>query len=50
MLPYNLLANGLAIIHPKTGNQENALSYSAHGEIRTHSQAQMKTIAKSTGR
>ncbi len=38
MLPYNLLANGLAIIHPKTGNQENAFSYSAHGQIRTHSQ------------
>jgi hypothetical protein len=47
MLPYNLLANGLAIIHPKTGNQENAFSYSAYGQIRTFSQAQLKTTAKS---
>ena len=47
MLPYNLLANGLAIIHPKTGNQENAFSYSANGEIRTHAQVQLETIAKS---
>ena len=42
MLPYNLLANGLAIIHPKTGNQENAFSYSAYGDIRTLSQLQKK--------
>ena len=42
MLPYNLLANGLAIIHPKTGNQENAFAYSAYGDIRTHSQLQKK--------
>ncbi len=47
MLPYNLLANGQAIIHPKTGNQENAFSYSAYGHIRTHSQARTETIAKS---
>ncbi len=38
MPPYNLLANGLAIIYPKTGNQENIFSYSAYGHIRTHSQ------------
>ena len=44
MLPYNLLANGLAIIHPQTGNQENAFSYSAYGHIRTHSQGQLESI------
>ncbi len=46
MLPYNLLANGLAIIHPKTGNQENAFAYSAYGQIRTRSQARLESIAK----
>ncbi len=46
MLPYNLLANGLAIIHPQTGNQENAFAYSAYGQIRTRSQARLESIAK----
>ena len=47
MLPYNLLATGQAIIHPQTGNQDNAFAYSAYGHIRTLSQAQLKTNAKS---
>ena len=46
MLPYNLLANGLAIVHPQTGNQENAFTYSAYGQIRTHSQDRLESIAK----
>ena len=46
MLPYNLLANGLAIVHPQTGNQENAFTYSAYGHIRTRSQALLDSIAK----
>ncbi len=34
------------IIHPQTGNQENAFAISAYGEIRTHSQVQLESIAK----